>query len=80
MRQEAPCSDAIYLELKAEPPDSLSEREWTRLQELERACATTRGTAEPADRGGMMGMGRRSWVAMAVGVLAMGAMGLFMWH
>lgn len=52
----APCSDSLYVQLKREHPDSLSEREWQRLQSLDQACAVTRAQAH-GQMTGMMGMG-----------------------
>jgi len=73
-QQPPPCTDPLYVRLKAEAPDSLSEREWTRLQDLERACASARTAA--AEHGGesgmMMGMKRNTWWAMT-GLMAAGA-------
>jgi hypothetical protein len=46
----APCVDSVYLELKAQPPDSLSTREWERLQSLDRGCAQASAQAQPQPR------------------------------
>jgi hypothetical protein len=75
------CADSQYVALKREPPDSLSEREWQRLQALDRDCATARSAAQGThdQSAGMMGMGRGhggGWrmlglVAIAVMVVTM---------
>lgn len=36
------CADPVLVELRAEHPDSLSEREWQRYQVLERRCDVAR--------------------------------------
>jgi len=58
--EPVPCADSLYVALKRQPPDSLSEREWQRLQALDRDCAAARaaphGTHE--QNSGTMGMGR----------------------
>lgn len=84
LSQPSPCTDSLYLELKREHPDSLSEREWQRLQSLDQACAATRTRAARTDAsgqmGGMMGAGRGVFLmgaVMVVGIvmaLAMGAL------
>ena len=56
LQEPAPCSDSLYVELRRQHPDSLSEREWQRLQTLEQACAAVR-TQRDGDMNGMMGMG-----------------------
>jgi hypothetical protein len=76
-QEPPPCTDPLYLRLKATAPDSLSEREWTRLQDLERACVSVRTAA--AEHGGesgtMTGMKRNTWWAMT----ALMAGGAVMW-
>lgn len=56
--QPAACTDSIYVQLSRQPPDSLSERAWQRLQALDSGCARARAEA-PKDTHGMpmMGMG-----------------------
>ena len=46
------CEDPLYLELRASAPDALTEREWTRLQQLEELCVLDRRTAEALQPGG----------------------------
>lgn len=65
----APCADSTYLELKTQHPDSLSEREWQRFQNLDNACAEARVRARDDSAGhadGWMGMNRGG---MALGVM-----------
>ena len=38
----SPCEDPSYLRLQQQDPDSLSMREWQRLQVLDRECAAAR--------------------------------------
>lgn len=68
--QPAPCNDSIYVRLKSQHPDSLSERAWQRLQDLDRDCTTAR-TAAQMEMSGMMGMGHgRSWRRTGAGLVA----------
>ncbi len=55
--EPAPCTDSVYVSLKRQHPDSLSERAWQRLQALDRECAAARAQTTHARDGGMMGMG-----------------------
>ncbi len=78
----AVCADSVYLELAREHPDSLSDRAWERLQQLEAACDRRRagsvdgaGAAVRADHHGndwvwmpaMMGFGLIMWLMMGGG-------------
>ena len=68
------CTDPSLVELRAEPPDSLSEREWQRLQSLERNCGLARaeGAGGTRDRtGDHHGWWMGSGLAMALMVVAM---------
>lgn len=56
LQEPATCSDSLYMQLKRQHPDSLSERAWERLQMLEQSCAAAR-TQRNGDMNGMMGMG-----------------------
>lgn len=47
----APCTDQIYGQLKEQQPDSLTAREWQRLQSLDRECTAAR-TAAAHERSG----------------------------
>ena len=77
-QEPPPCTEPLYLRLKSAAPDSLSEREWTRLQDLERACHSARSSAEHRDAGGMMGMKRDTWWAMTALMAGGAAMWLMM--
>lgn len=46
------CYDPLYLELRASKPDALTDREWTRLQQLEDLCLLERRTPEARQPGG----------------------------
>lgn len=79
-----PCSEPPYLRLKAEEPDSLSEREFVRLRDMDEACreyreqgAARRGANE--GRKGMMGGGwGRGWMS---GLMALGlTTGMMLWR
>lgn len=50
LAQGDPCQDQVYLELKAAPPDSLSENEMSRLQDLERLCQQERQMERAQER------------------------------
>ncbi len=68
--QSSPCDDSLYVRLKGQNPDSLSERSWQRLQSLDRDCAATRAPV-PVEAGGMMGMGHgRGGRWTGVGIVA----------
>ena len=65
-----PCADSTYRQLRSQHPDSLSERGWQRLQNLDRACATREessgtGTTDATHRGSRM------WLGAAVMMVAM---------
>lgn len=81
--EPSPCTDSLYVSLKRQHPDSLSERAWQRLEALDRECATARTQAAHADQGGMMagGMhGGRKWGLLGmVTVAAMLAMMSAIW-
>ncbi len=72
-REPVPCRDSTYLRLKATAPDSLSEREFARLHDLERSCSEAR----MATHGRMAGMHGSMWWMLAMP--AMMAMGVLMW-
>lgn len=42
------CADSVYVRLRAQPPDSLSEREWERFRMLDRECTAARVEAARA--------------------------------
>ncbi|HSL70894.1 MAG TPA: hypothetical protein VK864_11675 [Longimicrobiales bacterium] len=79
--QQPPCSDPLYIQLKVQPPDSLSEREWIRLQELEHACVSARAASEPdRDPYQRTAVHGTRWM-IGLGVLGVAAMWLLMaWH
>lgn len=77
------CTDSIYLELSQQHPDSLSDRAWARLQQLEATCQKQQadrpeGQASVVDwdhhaRGwlwmpAMMGFGLLMWLMMGGGI------------
>lgn len=64
------CTDPMYQALKETHPDSLSDRSWQRLQDLERMCEEQR-EAEP-DPKGIDGMHHDRWRTWAPAMLAMG--------
>ena len=71
-RSPAPCADSLYIQLKRQHPDSLSERAWQRLQSMDQACAATQMQANGQMRG-MMGMGSMSGVLVMGVVMVVGA-------
>lgn len=75
--EPVPCVDPVYVELKAEPPDSLSEREWQRLRELDHACAVARASETRSADDWMGGPHHGHWW-MGAG-LVMTAMMAAMW-
>lgn len=75
--EPAVCADSVYVQLRAQHPDSLSEREWQRFQGLERECTAARAEASPTVDG-RAGVHRdRAWW-MASG-LVMVVMMVAMW-
>lgn len=70
------CADSLYAELSREHPDSLSERAWQRLQQLEDACSaeTTRSNPD-AVVGARVEHHRDVWIWMP----AMMVTGVLMW-
>lgn len=78
-----PCTEPLYLRLKAAEPDSLSEREFERLRDMDQACREYRqqDAARQHTDDGMMGMmGGRSgrwWMTGAMVVAVMAAMMLW---
>lgn len=77
------CTDSLYLRLRSAEPDDLSEREWTRLQQLEQQCLAERqapaaGQApgeKAADSGSMH---RAGWLWMPAMMVFGGLMWLMM--
>lgn len=76
--EPAACQDSLYLELKAEHPDSLSDRAWERLQQLSAECRAEPGpeAASPTvpDGGHRFGM----WLWMSATMVVGGLMWLMM--
>ena len=70
-REPVPCRDSMYLRLKAVPPDSLSEREFQRLHDLEQSCAQARMTEH---RRGMGAMHGGWWMLVMPAMMAVGAL------
>lgn len=75
--EPAACRDSLYLDLRAQPPDSLSAREWERFRSLDRECSAAR-SHDASARDGMMGMGHSSGHWAGRGVLAFTLMVLIM--
>lgn len=73
--RSATCADSIYLELSREHPDSLSDRAWERLQQLDAACARARNGAEQVDSSVSAGHHKDTWIWMP----AMTFLGTLMW-
>lgn len=75
--QDTACADPLYLQLKTIHPDSLSEREYGRLRDLEAGCqAEKQAATRERHRGGMMGMSR--WYSMPMILVAAAGMALMM--
>ena len=74
VQEPTPCTDSLYVQLKRQHPDSLSERAWARLQGLEQACTVARAQHKSGMSGmsGMMGMGSRRGALSMVVVMAVG--------
>lgn len=82
--EPAACADSVYVQLGRQHPDSLSERAWQRLQNLDSACVRAReqmaGEMQPSGMmgTGMMDMGHgqgRAWTILApLLLLSMAAM------
>lgn len=76
-REPVPCRDSMYVRLKAIPPDSLSEREFQRLHDLEQTCAQARMTEHGGGKMGSGGMHGGAWWLLAMP--AMMLVGALMW-
>jgi hypothetical protein len=73
-----PCADSSYVQLRQQHPDSLSPREWQRLQTLDRECAVARAQA-PRQASGMMGVSHGGLMGAGVAAVVMAAMIIAMW-
>lgn len=76
----SPCGDPSYVRLQQQDPDSLSAREWQRLQTLDRECAAARAQAsrEPNAMTGTWHNGRH-WLMGGIASAVMVAMMISMW-
>lgn len=76
----SPCGDSSYVRLRQQEPDSLSAREWQRLQTLDRECAAARAPAsrEPVAATGTWHHGRH-WMMGGIATAVMVAMMIRMW-
>lgn len=77
------CEDPVYLQLRASDPDALTEREWTRLQQLEELCVLERRPVEARqpvteDRGHHVGQHYGMWIWMPAMMVFGGLMWLMM--
>jgi hypothetical protein len=72
------CKEPLYVELTREHPDSLSDRAWERLQQLEAHCRAER--AEQTDEPAFLEAGhhRAMWLWMPAMMLFGGMMWLMM--
>lgn len=74
------CDDPLYARLRSAEPDSMSDREWARLEQLDAACVAERTAAPGASadgHGSHTGMGRM-WLVMPLMMLVGGLMWLGM--
>lgn len=76
----SPCADSSYVKLRQQPPDSLSTREWNRLETLDRACAGA-GAQAHRDADAMSGSahGRGHWMGAGIATVIMVAMMISMY-
>lgn len=76
----SPCGDSSYVRLRQQDPDSLSAREWQRLQTLDRECAAASAQAsrEPNAMTGTWHNGRH-WLMGGIATAVMVAMMISMW-
>lgn len=70
------CSDSLYLELSGQHPDSLSERAWARLQQLDDACRAGPARSGEADT---LGSGPAHYWGMWLWMPTMMVTGALMW-
>lgn len=74
------CTDSSYSRLQSYHPDSLSERQWQRLQTLDRECAAARVTARhDSHRTSGLSHGGHMMGAGIIGSVIMLAMVISMW-
>lgn len=71
------CADSLYIELGREHPDSLSERAWERLQQLEEACRDEQSRSSDTD--GVVGPGAEHHRDVWIWMPAMMVTGALMW-
>lgn len=71
------CRDPVYLELRAQHPDSLSDRAWDRLQELDAECRSQLAE-QPADNA-TLGPGADHHLGGWLWMPAMMVLGGMMW-
>lgn len=74
----APCADPSYVELRQQHVDSLSQREWERLQTLDRQCVAARAQAPHNANGMSHGAGHMMGAGIVASVV-MVAMMISMW-
>lgn len=76
----SPCGDSSYVRLQQQDPDSLSVREWQRLQTLDRECiaARTQASREPNAMAGGWHNGR-NWLMGGIATAVMVVMMISMW-
>lgn len=77
----AACDDPVYFRLKSAEPDSLTEREWTRLQQLDQQCAAERQAVaqRASDHAALDHHGPGTHPAMWLWMPAMMLFGGFVW-
>lgn len=75
----SPCGDSAYVKLQQHDPDSLSVREWQRLQTLDRACAASaQASREPNAMSGTWRNGRH-WLMGGIATAVMVGMMISVW-
>ena len=79
--QPAPCGDSVYVQLKRQNPDSLSERSWQRFQALDRECSVARVVSQRLGDDGMHAGNRGwTWMGLGAGMMVMMAAMVWAWH
>jgi hypothetical protein len=73
-----PCLEPVYLELRSEHPDSLSDRAWERLRQLEAGCRAERDRPLQATTGGAQQHHPAAWLWMPAMMVFGGLMWLMM--
>lgn len=75
----SPCADPSYVQLRQQHPDSLSAREWQRLQTLDGQCAVRADQGPPRNDSRSQRHGAGHLMGAGIATVMMVAMMVSMW-